>query len=131
MGSARDLGVPLVHFLRKTVSLVDLTQAPAGVYIGTVPANCFMLQTYARIDQAFNAVTTNVLTVGYDAGVSNMAGAGDITEGTLQTQVIATGAGLAPTTDVDIYAKFTQTGTPATTGRATIAVGYLPASAMN
>jgi len=127
--SARDLGVPLVHYLRKTVALADFSNVPAGqlgVSLGAIPAGAFLGQLFARIDTPFNAGTTNVLTVGFDNNVTNMASAADITEGSAQTQVISTGAGLQPTVDSDIYVKYAQTGTPANAGQATFVVSFVP-----
>jgi hypothetical protein len=125
--NARNTGLPVVHVLRKTVTLNDLILAGAvGVLVGTLPANSFLLQAYVRVETIFNAGSTNVLTVGTNAAVNDIAAAADITEGSLQTQLIPTGAGLTLNNDTDVFVKYVQTGTPATTGQATIIVGYIP-----
>lgn len=71
-----------------------------------------LVEFFAEVTTAFNAATTNVLTVGSDAASANQfMAAGDITEGT---------AGFYPATatplkyrivaDTDVYVKYTQTG---------------------
>jgi hypothetical protein len=125
--NARDTFLPCVHFIRKTVTLNDLVLAGAtGVLVGTIPAGAFPIATLVRVETLFNAGSTNVLTVGTNATVDNLAGAADVTEGSTQTQSITTGAGLSLTTDTDVFVKYAQTGTPASTGQATVLVTYAP-----
>lgn len=124
---ARDTGAPHIHFIRRSVSLNDLILgAAAGVLVGTLPANAFITDVLVRIDQPFDAGSTNVLTVGTNATVDNLAGSGDVTEGSTQTQLIATGNGLAMPVDTDVFVKYVQTGTPAGNGQATVLVAYAP-----
>jgi len=78
-----------------------------------------LLQLFCEIITAFNAVTTNVLTGGTNSTANQLLGAGDITEGTpgFYPSGAATGK-LRITANTDIYVKYTQSGTEATTGKA-------------
>lgn len=68
------------------------------------------------VDTAFNAVTTNVLTLGTTTTATEIFAGGDIDETTVGPN---TSKLVKFTANTDIYAKYTQTGTAATTGKAT------------
>lgn len=113
-----------VHFLRKEVNFNDPGIA-SGVVVGRLPASAQITQALARVKTTFNAGTTNVLTVGTNASsYDNIFAAADIAEG-------AIGNNLAPSANLqelaveaDVYAKFTQTGTAASQGKAVIHIAY-------
>ena len=115
------------HFLRKTVNFGD-TNIATGVKMGTLPLGAHILQTSVHIRTVFNAATTNVLTVGTNStAYDNMINAAAVAEGTLGYTVAAPNADIVyPTGDLDVFAKFTQSGTAATTGQADIVVTYVP-----
>ena len=129
-GKARDTGMQVTHFLRKTVNYNDTNIATADkVKVGTLPAGAFMVKALVRVDTVFNAASTNVLVVGTSGGSdADIVASGDVNEASAQTFVCTTGNGLSLTSDTDIFAKYTQTGTPATTGKATIVIEYAPNS---
>jgi hypothetical protein len=114
----------LVHYLRKEVNYNDPGIA-AGVVIGRLPANAQVTQALARVRAAFNAGTTNVLTVGTNASsYDNILGTADIAEG-------AAGNNAAPLanlqevlSEADVFVKYTQTGAAATQGKAIIHIAY-------
>jgi hypothetical protein len=127
-GRARNTGEQLTHFIRKTVNYNDTNIGTSDkVKVGTLPAGAFIVKTLVRVETAFNAGTTNVLTVGTSGGSdADIVGASDVTEGSTGTVVVTTGNGLSITADTDVFAKYTQTGTVATTGKATIVIEYCP-----
>ena len=88
-----------------------------GVSLVDIPPNFVITRAVCKVKTAFNAATTNVLTLGTDASVLDLLGADIVTEGTpgqYQAQTwIETG-----TVSKTIKAKYTQTGTAATTGEA-------------
>jgi len=129
-GKARDTGMQVTHFLRKTVNYNDTNIATADkVKVGTLPAGAFIVKALVRVDTVFNAASTNVLVVGTSGGSdADIVASGDVNEASAQTFVCTTGNGLSLTSDTDIFAKYTQTGTPATTGKATIVIEYAPNS---
>ncbi len=95
-----------------------------GVSLVDIPANCIITRAVCKVKTVFNAETTNVLTIGTDAGVNDLLGASDITEGTLgayQKQTwLETGAAKKT-----VKAKYTQSGNVATTGKAEVYVFFM------
>lgn len=97
----------------------------AGILLCTIQASVakpVLLETMVQVQTAFNAVTTNVLTLGTDAASANqILAAADITEGTPGFYPAGAGVGkVVLTANTDIYVKYTQTGTAATTGAAKV-----------
>lgn len=105
-------------------ALFNTAGIAAGVKMMTIvasPTKPVLLEVFAEVITAFNAVSTNVVTVGTDATANQLLAAADITEGTpgfypasnatVKKRLIA---------DTDIYLKYTQTGTAATTGEALV-----------
>lgn len=125
-GRARDLGLQVIHYLRKTVNYNDTGIGSADtVKVGRLPAGAFITQCLVRVETVFNAATTNVLTVGTSGGSdADIVASGDVNEASATTQSASTGLGLSVTADTDVFAKYTQTGTAATTGKATIVIAY-------
>ncbi len=77
------------------------------------------IEVSCQVITAFNAVTTNVLTAGTDTTANQWLGAADITEGTPGFYPASNAvAKFRLTADTDVYLKYTQTGTAATTGSA-------------
>lgn len=114
----------MVHFLRRTVNFNDVGIA-TGVVMGRLPAGAQIISAHARVKTAFNAATTNVLTVGtVGASFDNVLGAGDVTEATPGTYAAPVAGLIDVAADTDLVARYTQTGTPATTGQAIITVAY-------
>lgn len=113
--------------IRATVNFNDALIS-TGFQIGTLPQNAMIQDVDVDIVTAFNAATTNVLTVGTTAANANeLVAGGDVNEGaTGNTGPITRGRGRALTAagDVGVYVKYTQSGTAATAGQATITVTY-------
>lgn len=127
-GTARNSGAQQLHFIG-----VDVTFATVGigtadtVKVGRIPAGSRIQSCQVHIVTAFNAVTTNVLTVGQNATANtDIVAAGELNEGATGCTVVLTGNALAFANDTNIYVRYTQTGTAATTGAATILIAYFP-----
>lgn len=114
-----DLGVCGVEQLlyAGTVKYND-TGVATGVELITLPANIIVTKAVAVVGTAFNAATTNVLTVGTNDDINNLLGADDVTEGTAGAYSVNKFAKFTSATKVK--AKYTQTGTAATAGDAEI-----------
>lgn len=139
--TARELPTPQTNFVRFQVAFGEAGIA-AGVLKATLPIGAFITKVSAEIITAFNAATTNVLTVGVNQGTSEIIASGDVTAtaaavtavtralGRGQTQTASSAvSGVAQTEGgVGLYAKFAQTGTAATAGLAEIVVEYAPAN---
>lgn len=96
----------------------NTTGASTGVELCKLPANVAIVKATAVVKTAFNAGTTNVLTVGANDDIDDILGTSDITEGTAGTYAV--NKFVTYNAAKTVKAKFTETGTAATTGEADI-----------
>ena len=117
-----------VCYIRKKVTFAD-AGVSAGVPVEWLRKGSIILGTDVVVTAAFNAATTNVLTVGTNStAYDNIAAAADITEGStgLTQNIKPTGAALGPlASDSQVFVKYTQSGTAATTGEAYIIIKFV------
>ncbi len=116
-----------VGYLRFAVNYNDPAIA-SGNLKQWLPAGAVLIGTDVNIVTAFNAATTNVLTVGLAGVADNIVAAADVTEGTaaLTLNVKPTGTALVPlAADSQVSVTYTQTGTAATAGKAIVVVKYV------
>ncbi len=125
--TARKNALQLVHYLRFTVNYND-----AGVAGGNtkqwLPAGAIVIGTDVQVVSAFNAGTTNTVSVGtvQDAG-TNILNAQAVGSTGLTQNVAPTGAALGPlAADKQVVASYAQTGTAASAGQAIVIVKYIP-----
>jgi hypothetical protein len=137
--TARRNTTQQVGYLRFAVNFND-TGIAAGVNKQWLPAGAVITDTSVMIATAFNAGTTNGLTVGLtpigsspDVGgtavTNNVVAAGQVAPGTiaLTNGIVPTGAALGPlATDAQINVTYTQTGAAATAGQAIVMIKYIP-----
>ena len=114
------------------------------IHIGTMPKGAFITKVMAYVETAFNAGTTNVLSLGTTfANANELFAAGDVAPATVGFTDGAKGRGTAltqvpsvpevvagqsyDTTEggVGLYAKFTFTGTPPTAGSVIFVVEFI------
>lgn len=117
----------VTNTLKKTVNFGDAGISTGLAFDASIPANAFILRVYVEIVTVFNAVTTNVLTVGTNSTTyNNLVAAGDVDEATagVYDVVRGLGRGIPASADVAPYAKYTQSGTAATTGQAVIVITF-------
>jgi hypothetical protein len=125
--TARQSHEQQVHYLRFSVNYND-----AGISTGVakqyLPAGAILIGTDVIVTATFNAQTTNVLTVGVNGTTANnVVGSADVNEASAQIfQNISASATLPLTADSQVYAKYTQTGTAATQGKAYVIIKYIP-----
>jgi len=99
----------------------------AAVSIGTLPANCQLVDINIDVTTAFNAGTTNTVTVGktgtaaaYVASTSvGSAGRASVASTGVYSAWANTG-----TSEVDATVTFSQTGTAASAGAARVTIVY-------
>jgi hypothetical protein len=92
-----------------------------------LPRAAFILNVMTEIVTAFNAVTTNVYTVGtVGAAYNNIVAAGDINPALAGVYTATRGLGRSLTAAAAVlpYAKYTQTGTAATQGQAITVIEF-------
>ena len=122
--NANDFGICGVEQMFSAgVVKFNTTGIATGVELKKLPNNVKITRAVAVVGTAFNAGTTNVLTIGTNDDVDNILGSGDITEGTAGAYtkaVFVDGAN-----GDKIKAKYTQTGTDATTGEAEIFIFFV------
>lgn len=117
----------VVNTLKKTVNYNDTGISSGIAFDNSVPEDACILGVIVDIETAFNAGTTNVLTVGFNSSDYNdLVAAGDVNEGaTGATRVDrGIGASLVRSADKTPYVKYAQTGVAATAGKAHITIIY-------
>ena len=98
-----------------------------AVSIGTIPANAQIVDINIDTTTAFNAGTTNTVTVGKTGSAAAFVTATDV--GTVGRESVATTGvysawATVGTSDIDATVTFAQTGTAATTGAARVTIVY-------
>ena len=96
----------------------NTTGAANGVELCAVPNKAIITRAVAVVKTAFNAGSTNVLTVGANNDANDLLGSSDITEGTKGSY--SKDAFVEVAKGGKIKAKYAQTGTAASAGEADI-----------
>jgi hypothetical protein len=125
----RELGVPFVVHAMQLAVAYNTTGISSGVpFSNYLPQDAQLVCAIVRITAAFNAVSSNVLTVGTNStSFNDIAASGDIDEATTGVDVVWTGADLDTSSAPLLpYVKYTQTGDAATAGAAVITLLYVP-----
>jgi hypothetical protein len=126
--TARQNAAQQVHYLRFAVNWSDNGIA-SGLGKQWLPKGAVITGTSVYVGAAFNAATTNVLTVGTNATYDNIVAAGDADEAAvaITNGIKPTGTALGPlATDAQVFAKYAQTGTAASAGSAIVVIQYIP-----
>jgi hypothetical protein len=126
--TARKNTTQQVGYLRFTVNFGD-TGISAGVNKQWLPAGAIITDTSVMIATAFNAGTTNVLSVGLGASNNTIVAAGAVAPGTvgLTNAIVPSGNALGPlVADSQVNVTYTQTGAAATAGQAIVIIKYIP-----
>lgn len=123
--NAMDLGVCGVEqVLHAGKVAFDTENIANGVEIVELPANIIITKAVAVVGTAFNAATTNVLTVGVNDTADDLLTADDITEGTAGTYFKNMFC-ICKGNPVKVKVKYASTGTAATAGEADIYLGVV------
>ena len=116
-----------VPYCRATVAFNTVNIGTAGmVPLGTLPDGAIIIGMLVKITTAFNAATTNVLTVGTATSDSAIIAGGDVDETTVGTTVTFAAVGYKASGYTPLFIKYAQTGTAATTGAADIILWFVP-----
>ena len=125
MSTARQTQYQHDLYLRLTVNYNDSGVAVGKAFRAAIPAGALITSIYAYVVTAFNAGTTNVLTVGTNAATyNNILASGTVppaTAGGVNT-ILTTIPPLAA--DALPYATYTYTGTAPTQGQVVYVVRY-------
>ena len=122
---ARELPWQAMHYMRKTVNFNDTGIATGLPFAQYLPAGAQIHYCMVNVVTAFNAGTTNVLTVGTNSSsFNNIVAAGDVDESVAEGQMVMAGADLEFASAAQPYVKFTESGTAATTGQAIVTIVF-------
>ncbi|TXH53565.1 MAG: hypothetical protein E6Q97_12935 [Desulfurellales bacterium] len=116
----------LTHCLRKDIAYNSAASGTA-VLIGTLPKGAVVMSTTVAIKVAFNAGTSNDIIVGTSGDPDALVATGGVTETSVAATRVApaTLAGnVAASADTPLYVTYTQSGTAASAGTASIMVEY-------
>lgn len=121
----------VINTLKRTLNFNDADIAKAA-FDNALPKSSFVTQVQAEIVTAFNAGSTNPITVGTNgpATYNNLLASGDITAATPAVYQISAastaklGRAFAASADVPVFATYIPTGTPVTTGVAVIVICF-------
>ena len=99
----------------------------SAVTIGSVPANAQIINIHIDVTTAFNAGTTNTMTVGKSGSAAAFVAStsvGSAGRASVATTGVYSAWADVGTYDVPVTATFAQTGTAATAGAARVTVVY-------
>lgn len=125
--NARQDPRQVVNTLKKTVNYNDAGIAAGLAMDNPLPQNAFIMRVLVEIVAVFNAITTNVMTVGtVGPTYNNIVNAGDINEAVLGVYDVtrALGRSLTAAGDVTVFVQYTQTGTAASAGQAIVLIAF-------
>lgn len=103
----------------------DTTNIATGVFIVRLPKGAKLFVNAVGIITAFNAATTNVITLGYGASYNELIASGDVNAGTAGYTDVARGKYLTFTEDKDLFLKYAQTGTAANAGAGRLNLSWI------
>lgn len=116
---AMDLGVCGVEqVLCAGAVKFDTKDADKGIVLAKLPENLIITKAVAVVNKAFNAATTNVITIGTNDAANDLLGSSDVTAGTANSYVKDMFKIFKEKTIIKV--KYTQTGAKATAGEADI-----------
>lgn len=131
---ARQNSTQQTSYYRFTINYNDPNISTAQAF-GKLLQNTFISRLVCHVTTAFNAGTTNVVTVGTSTAatelIDNVTTNGKLTPGSTGIYDITSAAkamGINATSDADhnLYAKYTQTGGAATAGAVTCVLEFEP-----
>lgn len=106
----------------------DAAKAPLGILPNgsPLPAGAFITSVVVQTVTAFNAATTNLLSVGTSTITNNVVSQTDVTLASATTTNVFRGLGnsVIGGSDTQLYAVYTQSGTAATAGQVVIVITY-------
>lgn len=116
----------VANTLKRLINYNDVDVALAA-FANSLPLGANITDVQVEVITAFNAGTTNVLTVGTNsASYNNIVAAADVDETAIAVTKVTRGLGqsIAAAAEKPVYAKYAQTGTAATAGQALVTITY-------
>lgn len=117
----------VTNTLKRVLNYNDLDAALAW-FANSLPMGAVITNVLVVVLTAFNAGTTNTLSVGQNGGHNDIVATGDVNLAVTGSTLVTRGLGLAAvinaTADVAPRAIYAQTGAAATAGQALIVIEY-------
>ena len=125
MGKAREYHQAMSHYVRKGISVADMTSTGV-ITIGTLPAGAVILNAFAVVTEAFDSATSDLLDMG-TLGDPNgfMTAVSVATVGKKSADELATSNDLVLAAETDVVAVWTSDGTVATAGQMELIVEFV------
>lgn len=119
-----DVGV---GHIRRTVRFDNTNVGTTGIPIGALEAGAVPYHAQVTVIDAFNAATTNVLTLGTAGTPEAFAAAAGTVAGTagFKSNLTGTETGKPLATNTVVYARYTQSGAAATAGSAIVTLYFV------
>lgn len=116
----------VLNTLKRVLNFNDGDIAKAS-FANSLPAGAFIVSVQAYVVTAFNAGSTNPITIGTNSTTfNNISASGTITPGTpgIYTPTIGVGPVIAASADTPVFITYIPTGTAATTGQLVVVITY-------
>jgi hypothetical protein len=121
----RDVYLNGVSYVGGTIAY-NSADASAHPLAARIPAGAMIVSVHVKVATAFNAGTSNTLTIGTNAtSYNDLVAAGDVNATAVGTTSATRGVGTIVSSDTQVYVKYAQSGTAATAGSATVVIGYV------
>ena len=123
----RNFGWQQIQYLRATINYND-PGILTGLGFAKLPQYAFITSIAHHVETAFNAGTTNPVSIGTTAANANeILAATAMTATGYTADTAAAGLGIAATAagDVTVYAKYAPTGGAASAGKVHVVIGYV------
>jgi hypothetical protein len=122
--TARKYHTQQLHYLRYDFAY-NTSGIGSGVSIGKIPANALIKDTQVSVQTAFNAATTNTVSVGSAAAGTQVVNAQTVASvGSTTVAPASVGGLLSASADTELFVTYSQTGTAASAGVGSVVVSY-------
>jgi hypothetical protein len=120
-----EIPVRPLSAISQLIYVTSATPTTSAVSLGKVPRGAQIIGAIVAVTTAFNAQSTNVLTVGPTSNTSQVVASGDVTASGIGTTLVCHHAVTPPAVDTEYWITFTSTGTKPTAGRARVTLLYV------
>jgi len=121
--SVNSYEIPVLPVTAITAKIEHGVASPYTVSVGKLPKGAYVIGAIVAVTTAFDASSTNVLTVGTAADDDSLVDASDVTEGSIGTAAVFHRPAIL-SADTTYYLKYTQSGNAATHGVARVTIFY-------
>jgi len=124
---ARRVATQVSNLLKHTVNFNDPNIGSGVAFDESLPFGAFIISVTVEIVTAFNAGTSNALTIGTNpTNDNNIVASTDVNPAATGVTQVTRGLGRSLTAagETPVFAKYAQSGTAATAGQAIVVIEY-------